>query len=158
MATSAGENSILILFNKTVNRRHIVGHRRSYNKMRSCMSTTAALQLAADRKRRAVPIVTDEATNLVACDHTEYLTDVFRSLSPSHTGLTTRLRPPCDRFFFESWANRRKNVQLVAEVVGRSKVVVMFKTAIPQSHRAYDKVNTYLRPKCWNRGEIVERT
>ena len=39
-------------------------------KMRTCMSTTAALQVAADRKRRAVPIVTDGATNLVACDHT----------------------------------------------------------------------------------------
>ena len=58
----------------------------------------------------------------------------------------------------ESWANRRKNVRLVAEVVrlvaevvgdrkgqiSRSKVVLMFKT---QSHRAYDQVTTYLRSK-----------
>ena len=36
---------------------------------------------------------------------------------PSHTGLTTRLRPTCDRKMLESWANRRKNVRLVAEVV-----------------------------------------
>ena len=36
---------------------------------------------------------------------------------PSHTGLTTRLRPTCDRKMFESWDNRRKNVRLVAEVV-----------------------------------------
>ena len=43
-----------------------------------------------------------------------------RSLScskPSHTGLTTRLRPTCDRKMLESWANGRKNVRLVAEVV-----------------------------------------
>ena len=51
----------------------------------------------------------------------------------------------------QSWANRRKDVRLVAEVVGdrqgkisRSKVVVMFKT---RSHRAYDQVTTYLRSK-----------
>ena len=36
---------------------------------------------------------------------------------PSHTGLTTRLRPTCDRKMLQSWANRRKNVRLVAEVV-----------------------------------------
>ena len=35
----------------------------------------------------------------------------------SHIGLTTRLRPTCDRKMLESWANRRKNVRLVAEVV-----------------------------------------
>ena len=77
---------------------------------------------------------------------------------PSHTGLTTRLRPTCDRKMLEQWANRRENVRLVAEfvrlvaaVVGdrnrqisRSKIVVMFKT---QSHRAYDQVTTYLRSK-----------
>ena len=69
-------------------------------------------------------------------------------LSPRHTRLTTRLRPTCDRKMLQSWANRRKNVILVAEVVGdrqgkisRSKVVVMFKT---QSHRA----TTRLRPTC----------
>ena len=58
----------------------------------------------------------------------------------------------------ESWANRRKNVRLVAEVVrlvaevvsdrkgqiSRSNVVVMFKT---QSHRAYNQDTTYLRSK-----------
>ena len=36
---------------------------------------------------------------------------------PSHTGFTTRLRPTCDRKMLQSWANRRKNVRLVAEVV-----------------------------------------
>ena len=36
---------------------------------------------------------------------------------PSHTGLTTRLQPTCDRKMLQSWANRRKNVRLVAEVV-----------------------------------------
>ena len=36
---------------------------------------------------------------------------------PNHTGLTTRLRPTCDRNMLQSWANRRKNVRLVAEVV-----------------------------------------
>ena len=73
-------------------------------------------------------------------------------LSPSYIRRTTRLRPPCDRKMSESWANRRKNVRLVAEVVGdrqgkisHNKVVVMFKTPKPQSHRAYDQVTTYLR-------------
>ena len=36
---------------------------------------------------------------------------------PSHAGLTTRLRHTCDRKMLQSWANRRKNVRLVAEVV-----------------------------------------
>ena len=36
---------------------------------------------------------------------------------PSHTGLTTRLRPTCDRKMLEWWANRRKNVRLVAAIV-----------------------------------------
>ena len=36
---------------------------------------------------------------------------------PSHTVLTTRLRPTCDRKMLEWWANRRKNVRPVAEVV-----------------------------------------
>ena len=36
---------------------------------------------------------------------------------PSHTGLTTRFRPTCDRKMLEWWANRRTNVRLVAEVV-----------------------------------------
>ena len=40
---------------------------------------------------------------------------------PSHTGLTTRLRPTCDRKMLQSWANRRKNVRLIAEVVGDRK-------------------------------------
>ena len=38
--------------------------------------------------------------------------------SPSYTGLTTRLRPTSDRIFLESWANRRMNVRLVADVGG----------------------------------------
>ena len=36
---------------------------------------------------------------------------------PSHTGLTTMLRPTCDRKLLQSWANRRKNVRLIAYVV-----------------------------------------
>ena len=36
---------------------------------------------------------------------------------PSHIGLTTRLRPTCDRNKLEWWVNRIKNVRLVAEVV-----------------------------------------
>ena len=65
--------------------------------------------------------------------------------------VTPGLRPDYDLPATEKWVNRRKNVRLVAAVVGdrkgqisRSKVVVMFKT---QSHRAYDKVTTYLRSK-----------
>ena len=34
-----------------------------------------------------------------------------------HTGLTTRLRPTCDRTMLQSWANRRKNVRLIADVI-----------------------------------------
>ena len=62
--------------------------------------------------------------------------------NPSHTGLTTRLLPTCDRKMLQSWANPRKNVRLVAEVVrlvaevvgdrkGKSvatRSMVMFKT------------------------------
>ena len=65
--------------------------------------------------------------------------------------VTPGLRPGYDLPATEKWANRRKNVRLVAEVVGdrkgqtsRNKVVVMFKT---RSHRAYDQVTTYLRSK-----------
>ena len=72
--------------------------------------------------------------------------------------VTPGLRPGYDLPGTEKWANRRKNVRLVAEVVrlvaevvgdrkgqiSRNKVVVMFKT---RSHRAYDKVTTYLRSK-----------
>ena len=36
---------------------------------------------------------------------------------PNHTGLTTRLRPTCDRKMLQSLANRRKNLRLVTEVV-----------------------------------------
>ena len=36
---------------------------------------------------------------------------------PSHTGLSTRLRPTCDRKMLQSWANPRKNVRLAAEIV-----------------------------------------
>ena len=75
---------------------------------------------------------------------------------PSHTGLTTRLRPTCDRKKLQSWANRRKNVRLaaevvrlVAEVVGdrkrqitRNKVdghVQNLKPAIPNRKRSHDQ-------------------
>ena len=67
---------------------------------------------------------------------------------PSHTGLTTRLRPTCDRKMLQSWANRRKNVRLVAEVVGvrkgqisRNKVdghVQNLKPAIPNRMRSHE--------------------
>ena len=74
------------------------------------------------------------------------------------TPVTPGLRPGYDLPATEKWANRRKNVRLVAEVVrlvaeavgdrkgqiSRNKVVVMFKT---RSHRAYDQVTTYLRSK-----------
>ena len=70
--------------------------------------------------------------------------------------VTPCLRPGYDLPATEKWANRRKNVRLVAEVVrlvaevvgdrkgqiSRNKVVVMFKT---RSHRAYDQVTTYQR-------------
>ena len=76
-------------------------------------------------------------------------------IKPSHTGLSTRLRPTCDRKMLQSWANRRKNerlvadvVRLVAEVVGdrkgqisRSKVdghVKILKHAIPNRKRSHD--------------------
>ena len=59
----------------------------------------------------------------------------------------------------ESWANRRKDVRLVAEVVGdrqgkisRSKVVRHVQN---QSHRAYDVAAT---KTIMNRRQIVERT
>ena len=66
----------------------------------------------------------------------------------------------------ESWANRRKDVRLVAEVVGgrqgkisRRMVVVMFQTpkatVTPVLRPGYDLPAT---EKCWNRGQIVERT
>ena len=72
--------------------------------------------------------------------------------------VTPGLRPGYDLPATEKWANRRKNVRLVAEIVrlvaevvgdrkgqiSRNKVVVMFKT---RSHRAYDQVTTYLRSK-----------
>ena len=72
--------------------------------------------------------------------------------------VTPGLRPGYDLPATEKWANRRKNVRLVAEVVrrvaavvgdrkgqiSRSKVVVLFNN---QSHRAYDQVTTYLRSK-----------
>ena len=72
--------------------------------------------------------------------------------------VTPGLRPGYDLPATEKWANRRKNVRLVAEVerlvaavvgdrkgqISRNKVVAMFKT---RSHRAYDQVTTYLRSK-----------
>ena len=69
--------------------------------------------------------------------------------------VTPGLRPGYDLPATDKWANRAKNVRLVAEVVrlvtevvghrkgqiNRNKVVVMFKT---RSHRAYDQVTTFL--------------
>ena len=74
---------------------------------------------------------------------------------PSHTGILTRLRPTCDRKILQLWANSRKNVRLVeeivrlvAEVVGnrkgqisRNKVdghVQNFKPVIPNRKRSHD--------------------
>ena len=74
---------------------------------------------------------------------------------PSNPGLTTRLRPTCDRKMLQSWANRRKNVRLAAEVVrlvadvvgdrkgqiSRNKVdghVQNLKPAIPNSKRSHE--------------------
>ena len=79
-------------------------------------------------------------------------------LSHGKAPVTPGLRTGYDLPATEKWANRRKNVRLVAEVVrlvaevvgdrkgqiSRNKVVVMFKT---RSHRAYDQVTTYLRSK-----------
>ena len=83
-------------------------------------------------------------------------TDIIATpLIPSHTRLTTRLRPTCDRKMLDSWENRRKNVRLVAyvvrlvaEVVGdrkeqisRNKVdghVQHLKPAIPNRKRSHD--------------------
>ena len=74
-----------------------------------------------------------------------------RAIVATHKApVTLGLRPGYDLPGTEIWANRRKNVRLVAEVVrlvaevvgdrkgqiSRSKVVVMFKT---QSHRASDQ-------------------
>ena len=59
--------------------------------------------------------------------------------SPNHTGLTTRLRPSCNRNMLETWPNRRKNARLVAEAlsdrqgkISRKRSMVMFKTSIPR--------------------------
>ena len=79
----------------------------------------------------------------------------FDSVCLTKTPVTPGLRPGYDLPATEKWANRRKNVRLVAEVVRlvaevvgdrkgqirRNKIVVMFKT---RSHRAYDQVPTYL--------------
>ena len=86
-------------------------------------------------------------------------TNIHTSQTRDHKApVTPGLRPGYDLPATEKWANRRKNVRLVAEVVrlvaevvgdrkgqiSRNKVVVMFKT---RSHRAYDQVTTYLRSK-----------
>ena len=83
---------------------------------------------------------------------------VMRSATQPKAPVTPGLRPGYDLPAADKWANRTKNVRLVAEVVrlvaevvgdrkgqiSRNKVVVMFKT---RSHRAYDQVTTYLRSK-----------
>ena len=55
---------------------------------------------------------------------------------PSHTGLTTRLRPTCNQTMLQSWANRRKNVRLVAEVVRLVAEVVGDRKGQPVSTRS----------------------
>ena len=106
------------LFNKTVNRQHIVVHRQSYQKWdHACRPPPHYnLQLiVSDELYRSSPTKLQLWSRVITPD--QYFTDVFRCLSPSHTGLTTRLRPPCDRKMMTSWENRRKNVRVVAEVV-----------------------------------------
>ena len=92
--------------------------------------------------------------------HLKYLSGSLLFIPPRGRSapVTPGLRPGYDLPATEKWANRRKNVRLVAEVVrlvaevvgdrhgqiSRNKVVVIFKT---QSHRAYDQVTTYLRSK-----------
>ena len=50
---------------------------------------------------------------------TKYTICIFsHTLSASHTGLTTMLRPSCDLKMLESWANSRLIARLVAEVLG----------------------------------------
>ena len=44
---------------------------------------------------------------------------LFKTSKPCRPGLTTMLRPTCDtEKMLESWVSRRKNVRLVAAVVG----------------------------------------
>ena len=67
---------------------------------------------------------------------------------PRHTGLTTMLRPTCDRKMLQSWVYRRKNIRLVTQVVrdrkgqiSRNKVdghVQNLKPAIPNRKRSHD--------------------
>ena len=70
--------------------------------------------------RRRITMVHDHSNFA----HSRWSYDVLRpewpynSLSPSHTGLTTMLRPSCDLKLLESWEDRRLSVRLVAEVVG----------------------------------------
>ena len=99
------------------------------------------------------------------------VTMVLVDLSSLQTNVYTilRLKPQLhqayDQVTTKKWANRRKNVRLVAEVlrlvavvvgdrmgqISRSKVVVMFKT---QSRLGYDLPAI---EKCCNRGQIEER-
>ena len=67
---------------------------------------------------------------------------------PSHIGLTTRLRPTCDRKMFQSWANRRKNVRLVAEVVRlaqRSWAIARGKSVATRSMVMFKTLNLLLQ-------------
>ena len=96
----------------------------------------------------------DLSESVLPRKHNTGLTEGVSLKAPVTPGLRTGYDLPAT----EKWANRRKNVRLVAEVVrlvaevvgdrkgqiSRNKVVVMFKT---RSHRAYDQVTTYLRSK-----------
>ena len=100
----------------------------------------------------------DFNSQLCRAPHERYSSAIVlpKRLSPSHTRLTTRLRPTCDRKKnLQSRANRRKNVRLVAEVVrlvaevvgdrngqiSRNKFdghVQNLKPAIPNGKRSHD--------------------
>ena len=61
---------------------------------------------------------------------------------PSHTGLTTRLRPTCDRKMLQSWANRSKNVRLAAEVVRLVAEIVGDRKGQISRNKVYGHVQT----------------
>ena len=149
-------------------KRRLYGHNKSvwcnapvYNEqMRHCVEESVIHNTGLHRKRSmnivsAVPPSYDGQSDrpdvynghVSGCGATSYVYTLYFELyhvriKPQTHRLTTRLRPTCDRKMLESWTNRRKDVRLVAEVVGdrqgkisRSKVVSHVQN---QSHQAYD--------------------
>ena len=76
-------------------------------------------------------------------------------LKSSHTGLTTRIRPTCDRKMLQSWANRKKNVRLVAEVLRLVAVVVGDRKGQISSIKVDGHVDN-LKPAIPNRNRLHE--